>query len=344
MTGRRKGGPASGGEREGAPASGTPRTASGTPIDPQAAEHVARVEAVLDAVENLPDPAAREVALEAVQALLELYGAGLARVVGSVGEDAVQALAGDELVAHLLMLHGLHPVAVEERVSRALEEVRPYLESHGGGVELLGVEDGVARLRMEGTCDGCPSSSVTLKFAVEEAVHRAAPEVERVEAEGEEAPAPAVLPILQIESRLGGAPANGGLDDGGPGGGSVGGRAPAGGSGSPATSGQFWGVLEELDLPDGATTTDEVLGRQVLFANLGGTLFAYRPSCPSCAASLEGAVLAGDELTCGGCGRRYDARRAGRCLEDAPAPGLEPLPLLAAEAGGVKVAVATVGS
>ena len=90
----------------------------------------------------------------------------------------------DELVAHLLLLHGLHPVPVRERVRGALDEVRPYLVAHGGGVELLGVDDGVVRLRLEGACNGCPSSALTLKLAVEEAIARAAPDVERIEAEG----------------------------------------------------------------------------------------------------------------------------------------------------------------
>ncbi|MEJ7716430.1 MAG: NifU family protein [Thermoleophilaceae bacterium] len=78
------------------------------------------------------------------------------------------------------------PIPVEERVVGALEGVRPYLESHGGNVELVAVEDGVVRVRLEGSCDGCPSSAMTLKLAIEEAVHKAAPEVERVEAENAE--------------------------------------------------------------------------------------------------------------------------------------------------------------
>ena len=77
--------------------------------------------------------------------------------------------------------------------SAALDRVRPYLGSHAGGVEYLGVdEDGVAHLRLEGSCDGCPSSTVTVRLAVEDAVVEAAPEVIAVEVEGvAEAPAEA---------------------------------------------------------------------------------------------------------------------------------------------------------
>jgi Fe-S cluster biogenesis protein NfuA len=73
--------------------------------------------------------------------------------------------------------------------------VRPYLAGHGGGVELLGVEDGVVRLRLEGACHGCPSSSLTLRAAVEEAVMKAAPDVERIDADGVVEPSS----LLQIE-------------------------------------------------------------------------------------------------------------------------------------------------
>jgi Fe-S cluster biogenesis protein NfuA len=148
-----------------------------------------RVEALLDQVETFP-PREREVATELVQELLDMYGEGLARIVA-----ACDVPVEDELVAHLLFLHGLHPVPVAERVSRALDEVRPYLVAHGGGVELLGVDEGVVRLRLEGACNGCPSSALTLTSAVEEAVMRAAPDVERIEALGAVEPSG----LLQIE-------------------------------------------------------------------------------------------------------------------------------------------------
>jgi Fe-S cluster biogenesis protein NfuA len=150
---------------------------------------IEQVEALLDRVETFP-PEQREVATELVQALLDMYGEGLSRIVAA-GPVPVE----DELVAHLLYLHGLHPVPLRERVVSALDEVRPYLASHGGGVELLDVADGVVHLRLEGSCNGCPSSAVTLRTAVEEAIARAAPDVDRIETEGVAAPSG----LLQIE-------------------------------------------------------------------------------------------------------------------------------------------------
>ena len=120
--------------------------------DHQARELVARIDALLDEVHDV----------ELVQALVDLYGEGLARIV-AYDPACIAGVADDELVSHLLLLHGLHPVPLEQRVRGALDDVRPYLEQHGGDVELLGVEGGIARLRLEGSCNGCPSSTATLE-------------------------------------------------------------------------------------------------------------------------------------------------------------------------------------
>lgn len=230
--------------------------------DRQARELVARIEALLDDVHDV----------ELVQALVDLYGEGLRRI---VAHDDLTALTGDEVVSHLLLLHGLHPVPLDARVLGALDEVRPYLASHGGGVELLGIEDGVVRLRLEGSCDGCPSSTATLKLAIEDAIGRAAPDVERVEAEG--APQPA-NGLLQLEI-------------------------------SDSVRTESWSDAGNLaDLPEDAP----VVRDGILFVRLGRAAYAYRPACGGCGASLADATLDGAELACTSCGRRFDVRRAGR--------------------------------
>lgn len=172
---------------------------------PQVREAAERVEALLGEIEQLEDPAARETATGAVQALISLYGDGLERILERVGPELRAELAADEAVGHLLLIHDLHPEPLSERIGAALDEVRPYLESHGGGVELLEVGDAIVRLRLEGSCNGCPSSALTLKHAVEDMIRRRAPEIETVEAEGladETAPPPQGL--LQIEGAVGG--------------------------------------------------------------------------------------------------------------------------------------------
>ena len=156
--------------------------------DAEVRELVARVESLLGDLD--------ERATEAVRALVELYGEALRRITERTQLDQ---FVEDELITHLLLVHDLHPVDVETRVRRALDDVRPYLGSHGGDVELVAVEEGVARVRLGGTCNGCPSSTVTLRNAIEEAIVRAAPELERVDAEGAEEPQPALVQIGSLQ-------------------------------------------------------------------------------------------------------------------------------------------------
>ncbi len=292
--------------------------------DGTANERVARVEGLLEQVETLPDPAAREAATEMAQALLDLYGEGLTRIVDEIAArddgSLAEALGDDELVSHLLLLHGLHPVPVEERVRGALLDVRPYLESHGGDVELLGVEEGVAHLRLNGSCSGCPSSAMTLKLAIEEAIFKAAPDVEEVRAEGavEEIAPPTAPPggLIQLEVLQPAAPS---------------GPAPA----QPFGPWAMAGGMPELS--GGGPVVKVVAGERLLFARLGETVYAYRPTCPGCEQELDDASLRAAELTCA-CGQRFDLLRAGRCL-DQPQLHLAPVPLLEDESGLVKVAL-----
>ena len=143
-----------------------------------------RIEELLGRIRSAGDPGTAETAEEVVRLVVELYGAGLERAVELAGPEVTERLAGDELVASLLVLHGLHPKDTETRVTEALDQVRPYLGSHAGGVELLGVDSaGVVHLRLEGSCDGCPSSVQTVKLAIERAIEEAAPEVAGVEVE-----------------------------------------------------------------------------------------------------------------------------------------------------------------
>ncbi|HZO59326.1 MAG TPA: NifU family protein [Solirubrobacterales bacterium] len=289
--------------------------------DQQTRARVERVELLLEQVEALPDAHARDVATELVQGLLDLYGEGFARIAAQVDDPA--ALTGDELVSHLLLLHGIHPVPLETRVRGALAEVRPYLESHGGNVELVSVEDGVVLLRMEGSCSGCPSSAMTLKLAIEDAIHKAAPDVASIEAEGAPAPAPSaglieLAPPSGVSAELPMAPAaalNGGPDE------------------------SAWVTVGQLrELTEGGMVVKQVAGAPVLFLRLMDTPYAYRPDCPACGHSLQDAELRAAELRCPGCGNRYDAIRAGRCLDDREI-ALEPVPLLVADSGLVKVAL-----
>lgn len=160
-----------------------------------------RIEGLLDAIAGAADPKVVEHAEDLVAAVVTLYGEGLRRVVERLDEEQIRRLLDDDLVANLMLLHGLHPDGVETRIQAALDQVRPYLGSHAGGIEFLGVDDaGVAHLRLEGSCDSCPSSTQTVQNAVEKAVLEAAPEVERIEVAGMVDP-PSAGGLLQIQTR-----------------------------------------------------------------------------------------------------------------------------------------------
>lgn len=155
-----------------------------------------RIEALLDQLTATGDPAVAECAEELVAAVVRLYGEGLTRIAGTLDPGQVRGLAEDELVAHLLLLHGLHPDDLDTRIQQALDRVRPYLGSHAGGIDYLGVDaSGVAHLRLEGSCEGCSGSAATVHSAVERAVLDAAPEVTVVDVEGMVEPKPALLQI-----------------------------------------------------------------------------------------------------------------------------------------------------
>jgi Fe-S cluster biogenesis protein NfuA/nitrite reductase/ring-hydroxylating ferredoxin subunit len=303
-----------------------------------------RISSLLDAL-GAGGPVARDRAEELVRQVTELYGAGLERILhvldsqGVLGSGTVSALTSDPLVSGLLLIHGLHPVDLPGRVAGALDSVRPYLGSHGGDVELLGIsEEGVVRLRLLGSCQGCPSSSVTLKLAVEDAIESAAPEVTGIEVE-EAAPAavPALIPVGALRSRLDGlgAPPDGGAPD-----------WAVQEAATPA-SGTWQAVPALAELESGAVAGFLVAGVEVLTCRIGPDVYAFVDRCPRCTHSMPGASLqralaapvGGGLLRCPHCRSHFDVRKAGACLED-KGLHLDPLPLLLRD-GVPSVAVPT---
>lgn len=149
-----------------------------------------RIEALVHEIESVADPRIQSRAVELVSLLMELHGAGIARMLELLSDtratatSAPQQFAADPLVSSLLLLYGLHPVDLETRVHQALDKVRPLLKSHGGNVNLIGIDDGVVRLQLTGSCHGCPSSTQTLHGAIEAAIYEFAPDVAELKVEG----------------------------------------------------------------------------------------------------------------------------------------------------------------
>jgi Fe-S cluster biogenesis protein NfuA len=156
-----------------------------------------RIEHALDELHATADPRLINLAEELLRLVSDLYGAGLARIMELAQEHApglLDEFVRDELVASLLLVQGLHPESIDNRVEGALVSVRPFLAQHGGDVELLDIDEegGAVKLRLLGSCDGCPSSASTLRGAVEVAITEAAPEIVRIVVEEPTPPAVSV--------------------------------------------------------------------------------------------------------------------------------------------------------
>jgi Fe-S cluster biogenesis protein NfuA/nitrite reductase/ring-hydroxylating ferredoxin subunit len=288
----------------------------------------ARVEELLGILASSGGQGAAPAAEELVSLLVGLYGDGLARIVallaeqGDAGADLLARMADDPQVEGLLLLHDLHPLDVDARIQRALDRVRPYLGSHAGGVEYVGVTDGVARLKLQGSCNGCPSSTVTVQLAIQGAVEDAAPEVTEVVVEGmTAAPEPA---LLQIGKRPG---ADAAVPSGGQ-------PAQQGGVGQPSVG---WITLPDIGPPSSRPVSASADGTAVLVCSVRGTLYAYRDACAACGASMADGDLEREQLSCPACGARYNVRLAGQGVDE-PELHLDPLPLLA-DSQGVRVAM-----
>jgi Fe-S cluster biogenesis protein NfuA/nitrite reductase/ring-hydroxylating ferredoxin subunit len=323
------------------PASATlPSEGAGSPQGAKPEDLEGRIEWLTAELEALPDSRTRGLAEELVSGVLELHGKGLGRVLelvdeaGSAGAPIREALVDDGVVASLLLIHDLYPVSLEERVAEALASVQPYMESHGGGVELLSLQDGVARLRLHGSCDGCAASSATLELAIKKALMETAPDLVGLDVEGAVEPPSAngdmsgtPLPIVPKPARLS-VPRDG-----------VSPAAPAGETAAmPPVSG--WLEVDGLgDLPAGATAAVPAGGTVLLVANVNDTLLAYLNTCAACDSPLEGGALEEGVLACPSCSVRFDLPRAGRSVDDDKQLQLAPVPLLRDGPTRVRVAL-----
>jgi Fe-S cluster biogenesis protein NfuA/nitrite reductase/ring-hydroxylating ferredoxin subunit len=297
-----------------------------------------RIQILLDASAG-SGTVVRERTEQLASELTELYGAVLERMVSiaarSSAPDLINQFAADELVASLLLVHGLHPHAVERRIEDALDGVRPYLGSHGGDVTLLDVVDDVVRLQFAGSCKSCPSSAVTLEFAVEDAVRAAAPEIATIEVVAPESnnPSSGLISADSLMSHV--HTVQGERSDGR----------------TKDSAGAGWHPVPDIsDLGSGEVGGFLVAGVPILACRVGDELFAYHDRCGSCGETLAGAQLhrpmgapIGEAvLRCPRCHAHFDAVHAGAGIDgtvDAPAQThLDPIPLLLRD-GVLSVAV-----
>ncbi|HEY4017246.1 MAG TPA: NifU family protein [Pseudonocardiaceae bacterium] len=274
------------------------------------------VEEALVEIGRLGDENVRERVEDLVSTLVEFYGSALERVMELVHERGdvglVAALGDDPLVGSVLVVHDLHPLSTEQRVRVALDTVRPYLGSHAGDVDLIGVADDVVRLRLAGSCNGCPSSTVTVKLAIEKAIKDVAPEIVDIQVEG-------VVDDAEI----------------GPGGHKL---LPLTAVDAPPPPRVESDWIEVTAAAARGTVTGIRLGNvNTVLCNVADHLYAYRDHCPTCGSVLADGSLDGAVLTCPNCSSHFDVTLAGRATGE-DVHHLDPLPLLT-DAGHVRVAL-----
>jgi Fe-S cluster biogenesis protein NfuA/nitrite reductase/ring-hydroxylating ferredoxin subunit len=231
----------------------------------------------------------------------------LLQLVDAIHRPALERIAAgdsDHPIARALMqMYDIASPDDEVLVEEALDEVRPYIHSHGGQVELLEVSDGVVSLRMSGSCAGCAASAMTLKRGVEEALRKHYPgfkEIVAEESEGAQAPQ-----LLQIENM----------------------RRPV-----------FVDAAEASTLDPGEVTSTTLDGIELLIVNHDGEIYALRDGCPIDGRTLGGARLTAEGvLVCPWHNCAFDVRTGARVDGEAD-DGLKVVPVAVGN-GTVQVAV-----
>ena len=170
-----------------------------------AEEALERMGTLIDQLQNHPDEQVRTLVFELLDWVEAYHRESIHRLIDLLPLEALEEAQQDPLLLPLLEAYEIIGDGQEEAdplplVEEALEQVRPYIHSHGGEMELLSVEEGVVHLRLMGSCDGCPSSAITLTQGVEEAIRQRWSGLRRLEVETPEGgrPQPKLLQIQNL--------------------------------------------------------------------------------------------------------------------------------------------------
>jgi Fe-S cluster biogenesis protein NfuA len=152
-----------------------------------------RLQQLMEEIDGMAEGEIKEMMQDCVQNLLSFYGCGLKRILqiisegnSSAAKDIYNKLIEDGFVSSLLLIHDLHPLDLKTRLHFALEKVRPYVDGHGGRIEIVSVENGIAKIKMSGSCKGCPSSENTIELGIKKAIEENCPDLLGLEIEGNE--------------------------------------------------------------------------------------------------------------------------------------------------------------
>ncbi len=273
------------------------------PAAPAADDPAAELERRVRAITQLegvvagwePGPALTVQALKS--AIEDLNKEALRRLIRALKDDPAagarlrEALA-DPLLYAVLRFHGLVKEPLQQRLERALDEVRPFMAEHGGNVELVAVKPpDTVELRLVGSCHGCPSSSQTLTEGVEKAIRAHCPEIVHIVQVSRGAAESAAAPganggeqVVHFISPFALHAASGWIDAAG---------------------------IDEV--PDGGVTERKIKQRSVLLSRQGSRISCFDNSCAHLGMPLEMAEVAAGVITCSYHGFKY-LLETGECL------------------------------
>lgn len=282
------------------------------------------LDALVQEFEALPLPDVQEKVFDLLQTVDAIHREGLNRLIGFLRAyghaDLVERATEDPIIGTLLLLYDLVPADELTQVETALEQVRPYIHSHGGEVEVLDVVNGVVHLRLSGACQGCAGSAMTLKRGVESALREhfagfrsiEVHEPETISAVGQRSTGREVIPLVQ-----------------------AGQAAPR-----PIRRPVFKTVARVDDVSAGTMKAFDVDGVRILVANVEGEIYAVRTMCPGSMAPLDLGSFSPPILVCPWHNEAYDIR-TGKRVDGEDSPRLTVLPIALAD-GSIQVAVNTV--
>jgi Fe-S cluster biogenesis protein NfuA len=175
--------------------------------DTELQKKIRRIGTIVEQLETSADPNSHALARDLLESLMALHGAGLERILelaaeqGDGGVRLIEKCGRDELVSSLLLLYGLHPDDLATRVERALEKMRPFLESHSAQAELVGAgEDGAVTVRLKRSANSCGSTAATVRSTLEAAIQDAAPDATSVMVEQPGQPVAGFVSLTQLQS------------------------------------------------------------------------------------------------------------------------------------------------
>lgn len=173
-------------------------------------EDLQRIGGLVEEIESIADPATRAATKNLVQSLMDLHGSALEKALdivaeaGESGMNIIDQLGRDSLVGSVLILYGLHPDGIQDRVVKAVERMRPQLRKQGCEVEAIEVNDGLVRLRVETGSHTCGSTAKTLQATLEGAMYDAAPDMTALVIEGlEDKPASGFVALDKLMAGAG---------------------------------------------------------------------------------------------------------------------------------------------